>query len=351
MARVKYDDYRDFLAGVRFIESLAKWLQQFDHTERESAYRFVRRQLVYIGAAEMQRLVESFYPVVVQNHLLRRVAGELGIPKYKVWSSSGGSAAFERLRRKTLFMGLSDGARIDVLRHTNVGTISNEQVALSTQLDSDKWRDLLKKLRKDLGEKEARFAIVYLIDDFMGTGTSFLRFNDEKQEWSGKLARFRDSVQLAIRDLADDAPLDREWELCAHHYLATYKAATEVRARANEAASALQPELSFASIRLSFGLVLPETLPIDMAAIENADVIALTTKYYDPVLRTEHTDVGGVTHLGLGYGGCALPLVLEHNTPNNSIALLWAETKGNKDASGVGVPAMRPLFRRRQRHG
>jgi hypothetical protein len=88
-----------------------------------------------------------------------------------------------------------------------------------------------------------------------------------------------------------------------------------------------------------------------MAAIENADVIALTTKYYDPVLRTEHTDVGGVTHLGLGYGGCALPLVLEHNTPNNSIALLWAETKGNKDASGVGVPAMRPLFRRRQRHG
>lgn len=45
------------------------------------------------------------------------------------------------------------------------------------------------------------------------------------------------------------------------------------------------------------------------------------------MLRTTHTDVGGVEHLGLGYGGCALPLVLDHNTPNNSVALLWAETE------------------------
>jgi hypothetical protein len=75
----------------------------------------------------------------------------------------------------------------------------------------------------------------------------------------------------------------------------------------------------------------------------------LTQTYYDPSLRTKHTDVGGVTHLGLGYGGCALPLVLEHNTPNNAVALLWAETAGG-DRDGVAAPAMRPLFRRRQRH-
>ena len=29
MARLKYDGYRDFQAGMRFIESLATWLQQF----------------------------------------------------------------------------------------------------------------------------------------------------------------------------------------------------------------------------------------------------------------------------------------------------------------------------------
>jgi hypothetical protein len=28
-----------------------------------------------------------------------------------------------------------------------------------------------------------------------------------------------------------------------------------------------------------------------------------------------------------GYANCALPLVLEHNTPNNSISLLWADRR------------------------
>lgn len=69
----------------------------------------------------------------------------------------------------------------------------------------------------------------------------------------------------------------------------------------------------------------------------------------DPEIQTKHTDVGGVNHIGLGYGGCALPLVLEHNTPNNSVALLWAETDGGS-RDGARAPAMRPLFRRRQRH-
>ena len=38
MARLKYDGYRDFQAGMRFIENLATWLQQFEPAEREIAY-------------------------------------------------------------------------------------------------------------------------------------------------------------------------------------------------------------------------------------------------------------------------------------------------------------------------
>ena len=66
----------------------------------------------------------------------------------------------------------------------------------------------------------------------------------------------------------------------------------------------------------------------------------LTEIYYDPKIETKHTNVGGVAHLGLGYGGCALPLVLDHNTPNNAVALLWAETDGGQKDS-VMLPAMR----------
>ncbi len=39
LARYKYDSYRDFVAGARFIEKLAEWLQQFDQNDREVAFR------------------------------------------------------------------------------------------------------------------------------------------------------------------------------------------------------------------------------------------------------------------------------------------------------------------------
>ncbi len=185
----------------------------------------------------------------------------------------------------------------------------------------------------------------------MGTGTTFLRFDEEKQEWTGKLCRFCDSVRSAIEDLSDDSPFDEGWELRVHHYLANFRAAKDARVHVKEAAPALTSGISLGSVDLSSGLVLPEKLPIDSVPGANGDVIALTQKYYDPILRTEHTDVGGVTHLGLGYGGCALPLVLEHNTPNNSVALLWAETEGGVREGSQIAPAMRPLFRRRQRYG
>ena len=37
MARLKYDDYREFLAGMRFLESLVAWLQQFEPADRIAA--------------------------------------------------------------------------------------------------------------------------------------------------------------------------------------------------------------------------------------------------------------------------------------------------------------------------
>lgn len=346
MSRLKYDGYQDFLAGVRFVESLAKWLQQFSDTERETAYQFIRTKLVYIGPSEMQRLVEAFYPRTVQEHLVRRVARALGVAKYRVWAHPEGPAAFQRLQRKTLFMGLSDGARIDILRHSNVGYITNEQAALTIQISPDKWRDLLTKLRRDLQDDTAKFEVVYLVDDFAGTGTSFLRFDEVKKSWAGKLLRFSDSM----KELAE-SPFAAGWELCVHHYIATSKAAADTRERIEEARSTLLQGLDVGAVECSFGTVLPPDLPIDATPPDNAAFIALTQKYYDPHLQNEHTDVGGVSHMGLGYGGCALPIVLDHNTPNNSIALLWAETDGQgKDGSPAGH-AMRPLFRRRQRHG
>lgn len=348
MARWKYDGYQDFLAGVRFIESLAAWLQQFPHEERETAYNLVRKDLLYICTPKMQRLVELFYPRIIEHRLLTIVAAKLSIPKYKIWADSEATELFKCLRRKTLFMALSDGARIDDLRHANAGILSNEQLVIATQIDADKWEDTLESLRNDVNDPNAQFANVVLVDDFMGTGTSFLRFDAEKNKWKGKLKRFNESVRLV--EATGIKPFEPNAQLCVHHYVSSYDAAIAVQQRVNEVKEQKVLSDFFDDIHLSFGVILPQDLPIDKDPSGNAGIIKLTKKYYDPIIRTRHTDIGGVEHLGLGYGGCALPLVLEHNTPNNSIALLWAETDGGKRDGGIDAPAMRPLFRRRQRH-
>lgn len=351
MARFKYDGYRDFHAGMRFTESLSTWLQQFNQQERETAYALVRHALVYIGPSEMVHLVEQFYPRNVVERLSSTVATECDIPRHRVLVDNSAHVATERLRRQTLFMGLSDGARIDTIRHANTDLLTNEQIVLGTQVDTDKWKDLLVVLRRDLEDQDARFRLVFLVDDFTATGTSFLRFDDEKQIWKGKLPRFMDSVRMANDSLGEDGLFDDGWELCIHHYVASSAAATDVKQRLNEAAVSF-PDTWPRATHLSFGMLLPPELPINTGSQYDGfvkDFIKLTNIYYDPIIETEHTAVGGVSHLGLGYGGCALPLVLEHNTPNNAIALLWAETDGSF-VDGVRQPAMRPLFRRRQRH-
>ncbi|RWK95007.1 MAG: hypothetical protein EOR53_16390 [Mesorhizobium sp.] len=346
MARLKYDGYRDFQAGMRFFESLATWLQQFAHSERETAYAFVRNRLVYIGPSEMQKLVEQFYPKTIRDRLVCTVAAQRDIPAFRVLGDNEARADLDRLRRQTLIMGLSDGARIDGVRHSNVGLLSNEQLVLATQLDKEKWEDLLGNLREELRDNAACFRLVYLVDDFAGTGTSFFRYNDKKQRWSGKLWRFRESIEGAREALGSD-PFAPKWELCVHHYIAAAAAAQAIRDRQEQAKTALAGDGWAKAVHISFGTILSPDLPL--AVGRDDPFIKLTQDYYDPIIRTKHTDVGGVEHLGLGYGGCALPLVLDHNTPNNSAALLWAETTGG-DRAGVAVPAMRPLFRRRQRH-
>ena len=349
MARLKYDGYRDFQAGMRFTESLAVWLQQFSPHERETAYDFVRSTLVYIGPSEMQRLVEQFYPRTVRDRLVHTVATECDIQPYLVLIDANARTASERLQRQTLFMGLSDGARIDTIRHANSGLLSNEQLVQGTQVDTEKWKDLLDNLREDLKDSEARFRLVYLIDDFAGTGTSFLRFDEEKKKWKGKLLRFKDSVEIANDTLYGDKLFEDGWELCIHYYVASSAAVEAIEQRLGQTTNTFLADWAGAT-HISYGLRLPSDLPIDAVAGLHDDFIKLTRTYYDPIIRTKHTDIGCVFHLGLGYGSCALPLVLEHNTPNNAVALLWAETEGG-DRSGILAPAMRPLFRRRPRHG
>ena len=54
---------------------------------------------------------------------------------------------------------------------------------------------------------------------------------------------------------------------------------------------------------------------------DDIDFDKIIDTYYDPDNETDSTRLGG-TDLKYGFAGCGLPLVLSHNTPNNSIVSL-----------------------------
>jgi hypothetical protein len=336
MARYKYDGYQDFVAGKRFVESLISWLRQFDTPdERRAAYEFVRRRLVYFGPAEMHHLVRLAYHEAIRPHLARAVSSRLSIPEYLVWATEDGRLEYRRALRATLFFGLSDGARIDVFRRANTGLISNEQVLVATQVHSDKWQGVLEELQKEQGA-DARFQYVFLLDDFTASGATLIRRDEKSGTWKGKLQRFWDEVQPYR-----GSHFAADWSLHVHHYIASTAAAGVVVTREADVRAKRGDADWFPRVEFTFGVTLPASLRLDDA--RDAAFLDLADRYYDPSIETTHTQVGGAS-VARGFSDGALPLVLDHNTPNNSVALLWAESTGQKG------PVMRPLFRRRQRH-
>lgn len=356
MSSMKYDGYSDFRAGVRFLESLVSWLRHFEPADREVAYRLVQKRLIYISAAEMQRVIETFIPEIVTPYLRKAVAMSKDIKPYEVWGSEQGAKAFSDRMRRCLFVGLSDGSRIDILRRTNAGRLSQEQVIPMMNVDNEKWKDLGKDLKTELKDDGACFDDVYLIDDFTASGTTFIRFPDEGVP-KGKLAKFEKIVQRAREQLKGEFPLARGYTLHIHHYISTAQARDALDGRIKEAQTKLA-DRSYGEAIVTEGLRLPPDLRLGVFDPATSEIIpssstdepylGLCDAYYDHELfvRLEkHCKEAGQDNMKYGYANCALPLVLEHNSPNNSVPILWAETEGKS-----GLP-MSPLFLRRDRHG
>ena len=132
------------------------------------------------------------------------------------------------------------------------------------------------------------------------------------------------------------------WAIHVHHYIATADVRENLPIR--DAAQRLEQKGDwFEDLHFSYSFVLPAS--IKLSEPNTKEFWEVIDQYYNSSIETEHTRKGGGKNVKLGFGQCALPLVLEHNTPNNSIPLLWAETDDSN-----GEHAMRALFRRRQRH-
>lgn len=189
----KYDNYQDFLVGSRFVESLLNWILQFEPEDRRVAYAFVREKLVFISASEITHLVRRTYPTYVEPFIVSRAARKTLIPDYLVRSSPLTAKSVSSIAKKTLYLGLSDGAHLDVFRRSNSETVSNEQVVSTYQIDGEKWDDIVKELKKRTDDAESVFEVVVLLDDFTASGRSLLRTKEGK--WKGKLPRIKKSLE------------------------------------------------------------------------------------------------------------------------------------------------------------
>jgi hypothetical protein len=336
MATYKYDEYQQFSPGMRFIESLALWLEQFKTLEqRNVALRFVRERLVFLSAAEMQHLVSVSYADHIRPHLLSKAAAESGLSRWHI-AKVASSVEFRVRERRCLFLGLSDGSHTDLFRRANPH-LQNEQVRQSHELTAERVEDLKNELTKDLTklyrrtlpESECVFRSVVLLDDLSASGLSYIRKRADGSV-AGKVGKFLN----ALRDSSEPMSklfTKKDLEVVLVLYMATETASRVLSEGLSELCKAHDCEPKLLIIQ-NF----PETHRVLRGSVPDFDV--LIDSYYDNENETSSTALGG-TDLKYGFANGALPLVLSHNTPNNSLGLLWAD--GSK---------MRALFPRVTRH-
>lgn len=326
LATYKFDEYSNFRPGVKFFESLAAWLRQFeDPADRATALDFVLDRLIFISDAEMTHLIELVYPDHIELVLRRRVSEELGCSPYAVGQIVRADA-FRALRRRTLVLGASDGARLDRLRRSTP-FLSHEQFLQSNEPPIELIRAMGDKLGEALDSWEldcsATFEHVFLVDDFAGSGETLLRESDGT--YKGKLVKFA----AAIEKLRADGLLTETAEVTIILYVAA-QAARDHLAAAIDASPLPAWEVRVVQ-------TLPTSVRVDT---QDPAFAALCKRYYDDVFTDEYKG-----RAPLGYRDGALALVLSHNTPNNSVCLLWADSTAEE-----GSDRRRALFPRYERH-
>lgn len=180
MVNYKFDGYQQYGPGHRFYVHLLRWLSQFPSDQREIVWDIVRRQLIYISDEEMHHLVGLTGPLI-ERRMRAAVAQRCGIPAYLIAENQSARFMLDEMRCRTLYVGVSDGARIDVFRRYNEGVVNNEQVVAMIEISEKKQRKLKTELAKrlrDMGSSQPdTFEWICLIDDFTASGTTSIRWD------------------------------------------------------------------------------------------------------------------------------------------------------------------------------
>ncbi len=330
IAEMKYDDYQQYTHGQRYIEKLSMWLSKFeDKADRELAYKFIKENLIFISEKEMWQLVSVAFEIYMKPVLMQKTKEFCN--NKEIVDIKERRGVFRFFRRSALFLGLSDGAHMDYFRRHN-SQLSHEQVFVHYDFSKDKAKELNKKLVESndyqhvknhyLKDEADGFHSVFLLDDFSGSGKSYIRYDTDENIWKGKIITFINQAKEINMNLS-------QMDIHVILYVATRKALVEIRDNIRKYCveqnnRAIRVEVNAVQIVNKIELIpgneIFEWLSRDFAALEER--LKGDRGYID-----NHYKKGDITYPFLGFDECSLALVINHNTPNNSFPVIWFESK------------------------
>jgi hypothetical protein len=329
MANMKYDHYDQFMPGSRFLSNLVKWLAQFEtKAEKDKVYRFFKENLIFISSTQMSYLIELMYSTMIKPVIRNLAAKRNGdIPLYYVQKIEK-SDIFKYQKRLSLIVGLSDGSHTDILRR--VGNFSNEQMLTIYYPNEEKMKEMLQKLKQVEGLKEqgrTKFETLFLIDDFTASGTSFVR--EKEGVYKGKIVTIIEGLQTSptnnVQTLKSLFPnkVDIHIVFC----IATESGLEAIKKglKAYISDKNLQDSISYT---VNAVMIIKNAISEDIKADIELEQILKNPKYFDEEdVVTDRFKNGKHDKPYYGYNECALPIILAHNTPNNTLPLLWQANK------------------------
>lgn len=347
MADIKYDSYDQFMPGIKFVGNFYLWLSQFnDLNERKLMYEFVKRYIIFINSNQISHLIDLLYNTKIIPLIREKVVEDFKrkgqkINKYN-YRHLDNSIEFKSHKRKTLFIGLSDGSHIDIIRRNSY--LNNDQVLTNYYPDDTKLEDLAKELKesKDVeNDDKKKFESIVLVDDFTASGSSFIRMKEDGN-YTGKLPKFFDEIN---NNENFHALFSEDFVIHLYFLIATKSALTYISDLLEryvqqhkglkvkvDCIQTLDEEAKFTNHQ--------EEMAKDILEIIAKKRYINESKLSDPYKKS-YTE--GDDRYYLGYKQCALTLVLNHNTPNNSLPIIWQPKR-------EGSEPLYPLFYRITRH-
>ena len=191
-------------------------------------------------------------------------------------------------------------------------------VPLYTERERDKAQDMVSELqttlkKADLNFTNAKFTLIWLLDDFSGSGNTYIRFDKEQKRFKGKIKKIYDQLHRAA--LIDPS----HYEVFLLLYAATRQAIDHIEYWSERFTS----ENGYKPLQIRVLCPIERDVSLSAGISSQLANVLNHEQYCDQRVVDVHFRTGGTGDARWGFAGCALPLVLAHNTPNNSVYVLW----------------------------